>query len=535
MNRSLLVLVVAQALVIVLLAYLWLGVEKTGRPPDRRSETQRGAEERMPVSGARESVEQAAHSKRDAGGARGTTDGSVATTEYVVIHGRISSSDGSELKPPVWLNLTKPDGSTQYTQVKTDGHYAIAGLAPGEYTLVASGRAYGEASTTLDLKAGTVRRDFELTAAMAIHIKVVTPEGKPLMAQVRGRQASLITGIIGVATREPIERLPLTELRAHSRFGVGEYQEGFGMRQRKLPAGVVGILMVKSPPPFYVSAVFMHFVIAHEKVTERTGEITFVLKPEDLERLLATVKVRIVDAETGEPVAGRVSISDRQSGGMGAQVDKDGYAVQKSVPPGLKEFQVWAPKFEMVHKYIRIPEAGEHDLGTIRLQKAGEIQGEVLDSEGNAAAVQLIVRNLDRMDFPQPLSVGMSFRSDTEGKFKVAGVGRGRYLVRATLKGHALGSVIVDTSGGSVDNVRIKLQKGTQVTLEPADGGRQQFFVTIRRDGVPFYTRTVRGPWPLKCVLAPGRYEIEIAVDGVAQRTMPLDVGTEPVKRTIAR
>jgi len=537
MNRSLLTLAIAEALVIALLAYLWLGKDETARPPDRRSGIEEEAEGRSQTTDGRKTGEEAARPETKSGGARGTTDAFGEPTDYAVVHGRISSSDGSELKPPLWLNLTKPDGSTHYTQVAADGHYAIAGLAPGSYMLHASGRAYGDAKATLELKAGATRRDFELAASMAIRIKVVTPEGMSLTKALQARKSlGMISGVIGVATREPLERLPLTELRSHSRYGVGEYQEGWSMRDQKLPEGVVGILMVKAPPPFYVNAVFMHFVLMSEKVTGRVEEITFVLKPENIEQLLATVKVRLVDAETGAPVKkGRVSISDRQSGGMGAQLDGAGVAEQKNVPPGLKELQIWAQGYEAVHNYIRVADSGVHDLGTYRLHKAVEIAGEIVDEGGKPVAAQLVVRNLDRLDFPQPLSTGMSYRSDTEGKFKVASVGRGRYLIRASAKGHALGAVIVDTSGGAVDNVRLQLKQGTQVTLKPEGDGRHHYLVTIRRDGVPYYTRTVRGPWPLKCVLAPGRYQIEVAVDGVAQRTEPLDVGAQPIKRTISR
>jgi len=535
MNRTLLTLVIAQAVVIVLLAYLWLSGDEGARTPDRR-----GGVEQQPESGTvpnkRESApEHAATSESDGEGAGETSPNAEPAAGYAVVHGKISSSEGGELKPPVWLYVTKSDGTQSYYQVNADGHYAIAGLAPGTYKLKASGQAYGEAEATVELKEGSARRDFELAAAMEIRIKAVTPEGKPLSKELRARQVALMTSIIGVATIEPVERLPLTELRGHTRFGVGEYKEGWSMHGEKLPEGVVGKLMVKAAPPFHVNAVFMHFVVASQKVTERVEEITFVLKPEDIEGLLATVTVRLVDAETGEGVQGRVSISDRQSGGPGAMTDKSGLAVHKNVPPGLKEFQVWAQGYEAVHKYIRVADPGNLDLGTIRLHKAGEISGDILGSDGKPLAAQLVVRNLDRLDFPQPLSHAMSFRSDTAGKFKVSGVGRGRYLIRASAKDHALGSVIVDTSGGTANHVRLHLKKGTSITLEPQDAAAQHFLVTIRKDGVPYYTRTARGSWPLKCVLEPGRYEIEVAVDGVAVRTEPLDVGAEPVKRSIQR
>jgi len=44
----------------------------------------------------------------------------------------------------------------------------------------------------------------------------------------------------------------------------------------------------------------------------------------------------------------------------------------------------------------------------------------------------------------------------------------------------------------------------------------------------------VRGNWPIKATLAPGRYAIEISEDGEVRKTIPLDVGRQPIVRSIS-
>ena len=534
MNRVLLSLVIAEAVIIVLLAFQLLGQD------DRAQHSGQQSSVASEDAGPRSSTSTEPAKRTESHAAPPGQSGKAADSDYVVLHGRITSSAGGPLKPPLWISLTEPGAKPDYTQVKPNGFYAFAGLRPGTYKLSVNGPAYDDVETKLDLTAAVTRWDVELTAAMVIHIRLQTPDGKPLAKALGKRKIHLGTtgGVICVATREPIQRLPLTENRGHSRYGIGSFRNAWGMRarnQKKLPEGVAGVLMVKAAPPFYVSAAFMHLVLATKKVTSPVEELTFVIDPEAVENCLATVNVRVVDAESGAPLKARVSISDRQSGGGGLMTDEEGRVTYPNVPPGVKEFQIWTQHYEAVHTFIRVADGGPIDVGTFRLHKAVAIEGRIVDSEGKPTSARLVVRNLDRMTFPQPMRHARSYQSDTEGKFKIRRVGRGRYLIAASLKDHARTCVVVDTRGGAVTNLQIKIGKGTAVTLEPEPDRSTGYFVTIRREGVPYVARSVRGNWPIKTTLAPGRYTIEIAVDGEVHKTIPLDVGKDPIVRAISQ
>jgi hypothetical protein len=94
----------------------------------------------------------------------------------------------------------------------------------------------------------------------------------------------------------------------------------------------------------------------------------------------------------------------------------------------------------------------------------------------------------------------------------------------------------VDTTGGSVDGVRLRLRRGTPVVIEPESSRRRDYFLTIRDEaGLPVVTRFVRSTWPIETMLVPGRYTIEFAEDGAVQRTVPLEVGEDPIRMPMPR
>ncbi|MEM8885657.1 MAG: carboxypeptidase-like regulatory domain-containing protein [Planctomycetota bacterium] len=447
-----------------------------------------------------------------------------------VIHGHVTGSDGKPLEGAVTAYLDVPGQKPRYVSVTPEGWYAFAGVRPGPCVVRVLGREYDETKATLEIAPGTTRHDVVLRRGMTIRIKFVNSEGEP-----RGQQGFTFTGPIAVATRDPVERLPMTELRSHNRFGLGDFQAGFARRGPKLPPGVVGELRVKAEPPFHVSAVYMHHVLSTQAVTAPVEELTFVIDQADLDALAATVKMRVMDAETGEPIKGRVGIGDRQSSNRGVPIGEDGSVVYPDVPPGLKHLTVFAAGYEFVNTFVRVAE-GEVDLGTLRLHKAGTVEGKVLRPDGKPTSVRLLVRQLDRMKFPQPLRHGMVMQSDTEGTFKIHQPGRGRYLVLADDDKYARVATVLDAAGGKVNDVVIRLTEGVPAQFEFTYTGKRPYLMTVRdAEGTPLFTYTVRGTWPRTVRLVPGTYELEYSEDGEVLAREELVVGSGGVKKVVER
>ena len=79
--------------------------------------------------------------------------------------------------------------------------------------------------------------------------------------------------------------------------------------------------------------------------------------------------------------------------------------------------------------------------------------------------------------------------------------------------------VVVDTSGGSVENVRIVLKRGTPVVLEPRGVEVWQNLVHLAREGVPFWSGAFRSSNPIRLRLVPGAYTITVADDTAVRKT----------------
>lgn len=531
MNRALATLVVIEACVIALLAYLYFA-----RDPSARSE--RPDRPEPPGVGTRATDEAPGRpsvaSPDATNPAESEAQDVAAPDARAFVYGVARDSKGAPMYPG-WVTAQAGAGVRTTVQLQEGGYYGIAGLAPGPWKLLMKTREGAEASADVELHAGPNRHDFTVEKLLQTRIVVVTPDGEPLSTALRKEHRMTFLGcpVVAIATREPPGRLPLTELRSHQRYlGLGEFKV-FNYRDKQ-PPEVAGVLTLQDDPPFYVSAIFKHIVLETRALKEPVEELRFVLTPEQVLDHLATVKVRLVAAESGEPVSGRVEISDRQSGGAGTM--GEGAIVCPNVQPELMQLTIWMTDREEVRSYIRVPDGGELDLGTFRLHPPCEISGRVVDANGKPVGCGIVARNLEYMTFPQPLRDGRSWQSDAHGVFKIRGVGRGRILLVAAHKEWALGGTIVDTSGGSVGDVEIRLRKGVPVTLKPRFGPMEQLTATVRDgNGVVLYANRLRTPrWPVTLQLAPGEYSVELADDDRVRKTIPVHVGAAPVEIELA-
>jgi hypothetical protein len=70
--------------------------------------------------------------------------------------------------------------------------------------------------------------------------------------------------------------------------------------------------------PVHVSVLLHHDVIETKLVSSGQDEVSFSLDPAELPKRLGGVELRVVDADTGSPLAAEASLdSDSESGGKG--------------------------------------------------------------------------------------------------------------------------------------------------------------------------------------------------------------------------
>lgn len=450
--------------------------------------------------------------------------------------GRVVDARSREALTAGYLNL-RQRGETRWRGVGLDEEpFAFAGLAAGTWEVwIRNVPGYVEGRLEIEVGAGPLQEEeLELSAATVLYVATQTPDGAPLGKALYAAGISRAAGkLTYVATREPPPAaFPETELRHVVDVGCARFRSRMFGSEVQIPERYEGVLEVDGGLPVWVSMVNCHVVVASQLVQPGSEEVVFQLSVEQFRATTATVRARVLASESGQPLEGAyVSLTDRQSGGGGVATDADGRVTLTGVAPGLLELGLRAPEREFYVRYVRIPAGGDVDLGDLRVDPPGKAGGVVVDAGGQPVAdVGLLWTRVDRQLPGAPLRHGMSSRSDSEGRFDLGWLGRGRYLVRATHAEHGVARLLVDTSAGAVDDLRLQLAPATRVQIEGGLAAADVVRLSLREPGgAVFLTVGVRpGQQPSFGVL-PGRYLASIHRGAVLVREFELQVGSAPV------
>lgn len=392
---------------------------------------------------------------------------------------------------------------------------------------------------TIDLSAAqpTVRLDLVLEPAVMLVIKAFTPDGKPLLDAMKaemGGEAWLEYRITAIATGEPPPAaLPEISHRSYTDWDIGRYSDRlesiFG--DDDTPVDAMGTLQVDGTLPAYVSLVFRHIVLQTQLVEPGATEASFVVTIPSLQALLGTVKLRVVSADTEQPIEGvTASLSDSQSGGGSDKPDAAGNFTWERQRPGQLELEVSAPEHETLHAVVSVKPGGTTDMGTLELTGKATLRGRVVD--GSGAPVALSLRAL--IDEPiggRGMGARSSFKSNAAGEFESYGLGRHRYHLSIASNDWAAIALPVDLSNGDVNDLVMQVVPGTKVRLVPRWGDDQHFDVRVTRDdgALASDARAWDSDWTWFKRLVPGRYEVALLDEGRLVKQFPLLVGDSPV------
>jgi hypothetical protein len=166
-------------------------------------------------------------------------------------------------------------------------------------------------------------------------------------------------------------------------------------------------------------------------------------------------------------------------------------------------------------------------LGDVLLDRAVSVSGTFADLAGtpvSSAHVQLVVR-----ETTTHIMDGPGVWTSEDGKFRFEGIGRRRYLIVPRTLKFALTPIPVDTSGGSVENLRIALVPGTSVlvTWSAEDAGK--FLAITRDDGLPVWVGQM-GKSSHRFTLAPGTYVAAVSSEAGVASTKTFTVGRDLLK-----
>jgi len=322
--------------------------------------------------------------------------------------------------------------------------------------------------------------------------------------------------LFAVASREPIPRiLPYTLGRGVYNFGGNRYREAIELShdEERLPDGVDGALELKSPPPMFVAAAMKHMVFNAIEVKELVDTISLVVDPAELRQSLASVRFQIVDADTNDPVAAATAtMGGYQTRTAGA----DGSLTFQHLTPGLLELRADGGKdYAATSRYVLLQPGEFQDVGRILLTKRATISGTVVDTQGKPIACSLAAQPEIASTFPAPLAFGIGYTTKADGRFELP-VGRGPHVLLLRSGADDRASMRVDTSRGSVENVRCVLAPGTWVRFQTEGKDDPLFLLEILdSSGTPIQSRYAASGVQPALRLVPGTYNYRTrAFDG---------------------
>lgn len=534
--RPLAVLVLAEFLVIVLLAALWLGsapsiagTTAAAPPPPPAAD--------VPVAHADAQVPKptpAPIERLEAPPA--IVDIAADDPLGILVTGSIRSSDGTPIEgASVYFSR---DRDYRSGDGALPGVYAAAGLSPGEWKVTCRAEGFGNFESTCNLDARAFQQfDIELRPSYVVRVKLVDADGNSIVPELAKKVRFGLPYV--VATEAPLAGdLPPTLQTRLIRFGLGEWRGLYDAGQEADPKlreqGYCGELRMDRPPPAFAALLVRTTLLQSQRIEPGQQELVFTMALDDVLAKLGTVKLRLVDAASGEPIAGVVvRISTAQGGGSGGKTGEDGRATLTAVLPGLGTLGLMPSKErESLTRYVRVPAGGTVDLGDIALTETIKVTGLVVDASGkpvNGASVQWT--ELDCRSFPQPLFDRRSTSADADGKFQLWGCGRHRYVVFARNQDGGFGYATVDASA-AVTPFTIALASRTAVALHANFGMTVGYLVTaLDADHSPVAVATLGTEYrPDSMPLLPGTYTIEITdlVTDQLVRRFPLQVGSEP-------
>lgn len=463
-----------------------------------------------------------------------------------VLWGTVTEPDGSPVAD-AWVSTPAAGGERHVVRSSAEGRYTMGPLPPGPRRVTASWHLHHDDEVELVAAAEELlRQDFVLRPKQRIVVRVVTSEGEPTMPLVRGMARF---EAVPVATREdPGDTLTDVEGSLNNPFGIGQFWGWGYVGVPNLGGGMLGCVFLDEEPPAWLSFVACHQVLAKQRIDSSTGEVTFVLDPEDFLALRAGARGRVVDAATGEPIAATVSLGEYSYPpfGQGGAVGDDGLFSIEGALPGRQVLTVRAPGRARVVRQVTLRLGEVLEVGDVPLLPAVSLSGHVRRDTGEPLDAVVSCGRFDPATGEVHSAHGVKWTSGDDGTFAIGELEPAVYLLRCPgLRARpphpsdpSLMSlpVRVDASRGSVEGIELVLRETTVVTLVAEDAA-EPWPVATAFDGTGLPVRSVSpGRWETETPLhlPPGDYTLEVERDGVLLERRALVVGDEPRRLVLA-
>jgi hypothetical protein len=507
-------------------------VEPTPEPPARPPDPARSAEGE---------VAEAAETAHPQAAAASAAEDPV----QCLLYGRIRTA-GDEPVERRGVTLTDELGVALRCDAFADGTYSASGLHPGRWWLKPWASGYRSIVDVVDLtlERPVLARDFVLQAeeGAQVAVRVIAPSGEPFFAALeRAGSSRANLGFTPVATREPLpENLYSVPGSIRQGVGVAEFKWTQGGSRRTLD--LLGTLVLKERPPLVVSLLLGRAVLASQPLEPGVAELVFTLDPERFLGLLVSVRWRLVDAQSGEPLLEpRCRVEFDNGVMMFVKSDAEGWHLLEHLDPVPLRIQSGLAGYESLDLRIEPPPGRLTDLGSIPLGPEVWIRGRVLDGEGQPADVALLCKRIDPADRFAPPESRHSWKV-SDGAFEIRGLARAQYLLQTSIDdGHdpvrpqldrwMSRSVVVSTLAGPVEDVVLRLEPACLVVFLVDDSAciRCRFRV-VEPSGFVLRQGTFYELGPRRLKLPPGPFTLELYdLSGAKVREQAIEASDQPL------
>jgi hypothetical protein len=442
--------------------------------------------------------------------------------------------------------------------------YVVEGLRPGRVNVRVRARGFRPLAEEHKLAELPLEQKLNLylDPLDSLWIRLETPDGKDLMEAIQDDPSfASAPKITVVATQDPPgATLPLVEDRRSSEYASGTLIASFHPLTKE-GSRAYSILSAFENLPMWMSACRGSVVLGTLLATRDATEVVIPVSLEALHRSIGSLHFRIVDADTGRavddaradvvPMDPQRALHRMSSSGRIVRADEalprvESDVLWRDLEPESYLLRVSAREHELIHRYVRVDAGNVTDLGSIALAGSVTIDGEVVATTPLGAGVQVEALELDG-DRIESSAVAHTCRTAARGRFKLDGLGRRRYMIRANGPSTA---IAVDASQGDVHDVKLHWTNGVHLTLryddppDPTDASRRAVERSERMEMAIFDADHLQiaeaSPLMLALdmrssfLLPPGSYTLEV-VRGAKREEIKFELTSAPVVVVIPR
>ncbi len=434
-----------------------------------------------------------------ASGARKEQGGGASAAASAVLYGTVKDVRGGA---PRAATVTFENAGREHTvRVTPSGAWATAGLAPGVWAVRVAAEDSEPLQDELEVSGSDpLRRDFVLGAAWGLDVRITLPDGTPLGLELGGEESDVL---LGDRTERQVARFPVpiaTATRPESRLPelAGRAEDGYGLSLGWEPRGTArGRLLLGGPPPWFVSLALGRELVATRWVESDGDEVVFALDPDAITSGQVTSSLRLVDADTGRPLAtGSLRVVD--AWGTDRIQRSDGRPA--SFAPGPAHVLAEALGYATRDLVL---ELGPEVVHTIELTKTARLAGSVVGPDGRPLATAFTLVAARDATVPLRHAPGTLHATDANGHFAVDAPRTGELWLRFTE--FAVNPVRLDAGASSPHE--LVLARGTRTVLAGASDGRHVRVTLLDSDG-PFFVEVLTGGERRSIRLLPGTYTV---------------------------